>query len=147
MRYLLGTVVPLPQGGRWLFAVAYSRQENDLAGTSDGRTLRSSLEQLWTAVARRGQLKPVAIALVGSKLARVNDLDRRELAILIIETFLRARWNGAAVAPELRLVLMPGDVNSVDVPGVARYVDSLDQDGGTVTGSALPPTAPEGPRP
>lgn len=128
-RYPLGTVVPLPHEGRWIFAVAYTRQGNDLSGSSDPRQLRHSLDQVWRSVAVRGQLRPVAVPVVGSGLARVHELSRAELAVMIVETFTDAQRERAAVSRELRVVIRPDEVDEIDLPGLARFVEALDQDG------------------
>jgi DNA-binding SARP family transcriptional activator len=129
VRYPVGTVVPLPHEERWIFAVAYSRQGNDLLGRSSPDELRLSLKCLWNAVALRGQLRPVAIPLVGSGLARIHELNRTQLAAMIVETFAAAQRDRASVSPELRIVIRPQDVDTADLHGLARFIESLDQDG------------------
>jgi hypothetical protein len=129
LRYPVGTVVPLPDQDRWIFAVAYARQGNDLLGRSSRAELRLSLKQLWTAVGRRGQLKPAAVPLVGTKLSRVAGATGTELVTLIIDTFARAGWTGPAITQDLRIVLRPQDLGPVDLPAVERYLDTLDEDG------------------
>jgi DNA-binding SARP family transcriptional activator len=129
LRYPIGTVVALPHEDRWIFGVAYTRQGNDLVGSSSREELRLSLEQLWIAVVRRGQLKPVAIPLVGSGLSRVPDVTGTGLLTLIVDTFVRAGWTGSVVAQELRIVVRPQDLGMIDLPAVERYLDSLDEDG------------------
>ena len=129
VRYPVGTVVPLPYEDRWIFAVAYTRQSNDLVGQSSRPELRLSLEQLWVAVGRRGQLRPVAIPLVGSKLARIPGATGTELLTMVVDTFVRAGWNGSVITPELRIVLRPEDLGAVDLQAVERYLSTLDEDG------------------
>ena len=89
-RYPVGTVVPLPAGRRRVFAFVHCRQGLDLVTHSSGAELRASLENLWRSVRVHGLLKPVAIPLVGSGLARVTELSREQLMIEIIDTFLRS---------------------------------------------------------
>ncbi|ACU75425.1 transcriptional regulator, SARP family [Catenulispora acidiphila DSM 44928] len=128
-RYPVGTVVALPHEDRWIFGVAYTRQRNDLVGESSREELRLSLEQLWVAIGRRGQLKPVAIPLVGSRLSRVPGVTGTELLLLIVDTFVRAGWTGSVAAQELRIVLRQEDLETVDLPAVERYLSGLDEDG------------------
>jgi hypothetical protein len=129
VRYPVGTVVSLPHEGGWIFAVAYSRQGNDLLGRSSPRELRLSLERLWNVVALRGQLRPVAIPLVGSGLARIHDLSRPQLAAMIVETFTAVQRDCGMVSPELRIVIRPQEIDESDLPALARFTESLDQDG------------------
>ncbi len=123
-RYPVGTVAPVPLGGRRLFAFAHCRQHLDFTNHSSGPELRHSLERLWEAVRVYGNLKPVAIPLAGAGLARVTDLAREQIAILIIETFTRA-CQGGPVAPELRLVIPARDLARLELPRVARHVGAL----------------------
>lgn len=127
-RYAVGTVVPLPLSGRRVFAVVHCRQGLDLVTHSSTAELRQALEQAWRAVRQHGLLKPVAIPLVGAGLARVNDLGREQLMIMIIDTFLKS-CRDSRCAPELRIVLRPSDVELIRVPDVARFVEALDQEG------------------
>ncbi|MFR9795180.1 macro domain-containing protein [Streptomyces sp. MS06] len=127
IRYPIGTVVPLPLSGRRVFAFAHCRQGNDLVTRSDPDDLRLSLERLWADVAVHGLRKPTAIPVVGSGLARV-ELESEQLMILIIDTFL-ASSRTERHTPELRIVVRPGDLNSIRVSEVARFVEALDRNG------------------
>jgi hypothetical protein len=127
-RYPVGTVTPLPLDGRRVFAVVHCRQDLDLVTHSSAGELRLALEQLWRAVRQQGLLKPVAIPLVGAGLARVNELSREQLMIMIIDTFLES-CRDARCAPELRIVLRPADMERVRILDVARFVEALDEDG------------------
>ncbi len=133
-RYPIGTTVPLPIGGRRVFATAYSRLGNDLVARSGPADLRASLEQLWRSVARHGLFKPVAIPLVGSGLARIVDLDRSQLMALIIETFARSCRSGPPVAPELRIVIRPAELAKTDLSAVERFLQVLDRGRSAVGG-------------
>lgn len=134
-RYPIGTTVPLPIGGRRVFATAYSRLGNDLVARSGPADLRASLEELWRSVARHGLFKPVAIPLVGSGLARIVDLDRSQLMALIIETFARGCRSGPPVAPELRIVIRPAELAKTDLSAVERYLQVLGRGRSAVGGS------------
>lgn len=127
-RYPVGTVAPLPFDGRRVFAVVHCRQDLDLVTHSSAAELRLALEQLWRAVRQQGLLKPVAIPLVGAGLARVNELSREQLMIMIIDTFLES-CRDSRCAPELRIVLRPADMERVRILDVARFVEELDEDG------------------
>jgi DNA-binding SARP family transcriptional activator len=119
-RYPVGTVATLYHATRRVFAVAYSRMGNDLMARSTLPALRLSLESLWDAVYRHGQLKPVAIPLVGSSLSRTGATNE-ELLTMIVESFLtglRRRYLG----PELRVVLPPPLFDQMDVSEVLKMV-------------------------
>jgi O-acetyl-ADP-ribose deacetylase (regulator of RNase III) len=127
-RYPVGTVVRLPLDGRRVFAVVHCRQDLDLVTHSSAAELRLALEQVWRAARQHGLLKPVAIPVVGADLARVNELSREQLMIMIIDTFLKS-CRDSRCAPELRIVLRPSDMERVRIPDIARFVEALDQDG------------------
>jgi DNA-binding SARP family transcriptional activator len=127
-RYPVGTVVPLSLDGRRIFAFVHCRQDLDLTTHSTPAELRLGLEQLWRSVRRHGLLKPVAIPLVGSGLARVTELTREQLMIMIIDTFLKS-CRESRCAPELRLMLRKSDLRWVRISDVARFVETLDRDG------------------
>jgi hypothetical protein len=126
-RYAVGTVATLPQDGRRVFALVLCRQDRDLVTRSSAGELRLALERLWESVRKQGLLRPVAMPLVGSGLARVA-LSREQLMIMIIDTFLRS-CAAERSAPELRIVLLPADLRQTRISDVACFVEGLDEDG------------------
>jgi hypothetical protein len=130
-RYPVGTVAPLPLDGRRVFALVHCRQGLDLVTRSTAEELRHALEQLWESVRVQGLLRPVAMPLVGSGLARVG-LSREQLMIMIIDTFLKS-CALERCAPELRIVLRPADVRLVRISDIARFAEALDKDGNPST--------------
>jgi DNA-binding SARP family transcriptional activator len=127
-RYAVGTVVPLPLDGRRIFAFVHCRQGLDLVTRSSPEELRLSLDQLWRSVRVHGMLKPLAIPLVGAGLARVTELSPEQLMIMIIDTFVKG-CRDERCTPELRIVIRPGEVERIRISDVARFVETLDQDG------------------
>ncbi|HEV2638889.1 MAG TPA: macro domain-containing protein [Actinocrinis sp.] len=124
-RYPVGTVVPLAVDGRRVFATAYSRLSNDLVARSGPADLRRSLELLWPSVATYGMYKPVAIPLVGSGLARIVELRREELVIMIVQTFVAACRRDPTTAPELRIVLLQEELGKTGLAQIERYLSGL----------------------
>ncbi|GGV00589.1 hypothetical protein GCM10010182_17350 [Actinomadura cremea] len=122
-RHPLGTVVPLRRGGRLVFAVAYSRMGNDLVARSSLPELRTALRRLWAAVETHGQRRPVALALPGTGLSRV-DRPFDELFAALVDSFLDASRNGP-VASQLRVVVAPPDVENYPVERMAAYLHAL----------------------
>jgi DNA-binding SARP family transcriptional activator len=127
-RYAVGTVVPLPMNGRRIFAFVHCRQGLDLVTHSTAAELRLSLDRLWQSMRTNGMLKPVAIPLAGSGLSRVAELSREQLMIMIIDTFIK-NSRDERFAPELRIVIRPQDVERIRMSDVARFVETLDQNG------------------
>jgi len=128
IRYPLGTVVAVPLNGRRMFGFAHCRMGLDLVTRSSAEELRFSLERLWQSVKVHGMLKPLAIPLAGAGLARVPDLTREQLMIMIIDTFLRSCVD-ERYTTELRIVIRPSDLERIRVSDVARFVETLDADG------------------
>ncbi|GAB1817739.1 macro domain-containing protein [Herbidospora sp. RD11066] len=127
-RYPIGTVVPLHLPGRRIFAVAYSRQGNDLVAQSSPADLRHGLDALWASVAVRGLYKPVAIPVIGSGLARVAELSREQLVIMIADSFLTA-CRRRRTSPELRIVVRSEEQAQIRLDDVERFIETLDHDG------------------
>jgi hypothetical protein len=117
-RYPVGTVATLHHATRRIFAVAYSRMSNDLMARSSMDMLNAGLANLWDAVYRQGQLKPVAMPLVGSGLSR-TEASHDELLAVIVGSFLeraRTRYLG----PELRIVIQPATFDLIKVAAVLK---------------------------
>lgn len=129
LRYPIGTAVPLVLDGRRIFATAYSRLGNDLVARSSGHDLRSSLKQLWFVVAQHGMYKPVAVPLLGAGLSRIMDLERVDLLKLIIDSFLQGCRDHSALAPELRIMLRPEDLERTPMEPLVDFVENLAPDG------------------
>ncbi len=117
-RYPVGTVATLHLATRRVFAVAYSRMGNDLMAQSSLPLLKTSLTNLWEAVYRYGQLKPVAMPLVGSGLSR-TDASYEELLSLIVNSFVGSA-RGRYLTPELRVVISRSIFDTIDVPGALK---------------------------
>jgi hypothetical protein len=128
-RYPLGTVATLHQANRRVFGLAYSRMGNNLVAHSDVATLRTSLENLWEAVYLHGQLKPVAIPLIGSGLSRVHDANPDDLLSLIVTSFT-ASSRRRYICPELRIIVREPAFEKI------RIAEILRQAHGSCPGSA-----------
>lgn len=124
IRYPIGTVVPLAQPGRRIFAVAYSTMGNDLIARSSLDDLGLSLDRLWDAVFLHGRLTPVAIPLIGSGLAGIDLPGHEDLLTLVIESFLR-RSRHQRIAKELRVVISPSILDEIKLLEVAAYMRGL----------------------
>lgn len=117
-RYPIGTVATLHHATRRVFAVAYSRMGNDLMAQSSLPLLKASLSNLWEAVYRYGQLKPVAMPLVGSGLSR-TDASYEELLTMIVDSFVQSA-RARNLTPELRVVIPQSIFDMINVPEVLK---------------------------
>jgi DNA-binding SARP family transcriptional activator len=125
LRYPVGTVVPVPLGGRLLYAAAYSRLGNDLVARSRQEDLAITLDRVWESAAQYGRMLPIALPLLGSGLARITQLHSEQLLCMIVESFLRGCRKHSTVAPQLRIVLRPEDLERLDMAEVAKGVAAL----------------------
>lgn len=125
-RYPIGTVATLYHATRRVFGVAYSRMGNDLMAQSSLPMLQTSLQSLWDAVYRYGQLKPVAMPLIGSGLSR-TDATYEELLTLIVSSFA-ASTRDHYLGPELRVIVQPPVFDVIDMTEVLKSVRNAGRD-------------------
>jgi DNA-binding SARP family transcriptional activator len=127
-RYPLGTVATLHHAKRRVFGVAYSRMGNNLVAQSGLAVLRTSLANLWEAVYLHGQLKPVAMPLVGSGLSRVHEASYDDLLTMIVRSFITSSRE-RPICPELRIIIQRPVLEKVRVAEVLRYIREDAEDG------------------
>lgn len=123
-RYPIGTVAVLGPPRRRLYLVAYSRMGNDLVPRSSVNDMWLSLSRLWDAVYEHGQRRPVAMPVVGSGLARIDQLSPEGLVQLILLSFV-ARSRESPICRELRIVIRPSDASRFDLRALRRYLNRM----------------------
>ncbi|MGW6742139.1 macro domain-containing protein [Streptomyces sp. NPDC055025] len=106
-RYPIGTVAVLERDGRRIFAVAFSRMDNNLTAGSTAESLKHSLSNLWQEISRRGSERTVAMPVIGSGLSRL-ELSREELVRMTLASY-REHARSRPICRELRIVLHPSD--------------------------------------
>jgi hypothetical protein len=123
-RYRIGTVAVLePEGdGRRIFAVAVSHMDNNFIARSSYGFLQASLTGLWAEI-RRGGGRPVAMPIIGAGLSRV-DVSLDPLLQEIITSFSRETQT-QPVCSELRIIVLPSDLTSVDILAAASSARGL----------------------
>jgi Domain of unknown function (DUF6430)/Bacterial transcriptional activator domain len=132
-RYPVGTVATLHHATRRVFAVAYSRMGNDLVAQSSMSMLSASLDRLWDAVHLHGQLKPVAMPLIGSGLSRTHA-SPADLLAMIASSFV-ASSRARHACPELRVIVPQSTFDKTRAAEVLRSArarhpgSSLERDG------------------
>jgi DNA-binding SARP family transcriptional activator len=118
-RYPLGTVATLHHANRRIFGLAYSRMGNNLVAHSSLPVLRTSLENLWEAVYLHGQLKPVAMPLIGSGLSRIREASHDDLLSLIVRSFT-ASSRRRYLCPELRIIVPEAAFEKIRIAEILR---------------------------
>jgi hypothetical protein len=123
-RYPIGTVAVLGDAGRLVFAVAYSRMGNDLVPRSSVSDIWTSLDRLWAAVYERAERRPVSMPVIGSGLARIDELDREALLKLVLISFM-ARSRETPICHELRVLIHPADLGTVSLLEIDAFLRAL----------------------
>lgn len=131
-RYAIGTTVPLSlpaDNRRTAFAFVHCHQDEGFVTRSTPEDIAAALNGLWTAARLRDMYKPLAMPVVGSGAARVKDLNRTQLIIKIIASFLGSCRENGRCATELRIMVPGPDLVRTSVPEIRRYVRELGADG------------------
>ena len=118
-RYPLGTTATLHHANRRIFGLAYSRMGNNLVAQSSLAALHTSLENLWEAVYLYGQLKPVAMPLIGSGLSRVREASLDDLLTLIVRSFTESS-RGRYICPELRVIIQESAFEKIRIAQILQ---------------------------
>lgn len=123
-RYPLGTVAVLGSPRQRYFLMAYGTMRNDLTVSSGPDQLWRSLGELWQSVHLHARREAVALAVIGSDLARVDSMDHASLIKLILLSFV-TRSRESVVCKELTIVVHPGDYERVDMLELAAFLRTL----------------------
>ena len=118
-RYPVGTAVTLHLANRRVFGLAYSRMGNNLVAQSSLTVLRNSLDNLWEEVYLNGQLKPIAMPLIGSGLSRVHEASHDDLLSMIVRSFT-ASSRRRYICPELRVILQEPAFEKIRIAEILR---------------------------
>ncbi|MFJ6554510.1 macro domain-containing protein [Streptomyces luteogriseus] len=123
-RYPIGTVAVLTRENRRIYCVAYSRMSNSLVAKSSVDDLWHSLGNLWSSVAMQGHLDHLAIPILGSDLARVDNLNRESLLRMILLSFV-ARSREGVVTRDLTVLIHHRNAQDVDMHELQAFLKSL----------------------
>jgi hypothetical protein len=124
VRYAIGTVAVLNYANWRIFALAYGHMGNDLVTRSTRDDIRIALDCLWDAHYAHGQLRPIAIPLIGTGLARVERHDPADLLKLIVQSFV-THSRKVRISPELRVVIRPNELAQIDLADVAKAINAM----------------------
>lgn len=115
MRYEIGTVATLVVGSKKYFCSAYSYMGNDLKAQSNIQRLSKSLEMLWQEIRLKGQRDAIAMAVLGSDLARIgNTASHSNLIKLIVSSFILASRENP-ISEKLIIVVHPSNLKKVNM--------------------------------
>jgi len=112
----------------------------DGVARSSVEELLLGLNRLWDAVDQRAHQEALAIPLLGAGLARLDYLEAQDILRLILLSFV-VRSRERRVCRELRVLIRPEDLNRIDLPSIAAFLQSLGAGG--ARGRAPPPALPQ----
>ncbi|WP_405613532.1 macro domain-containing protein [Streptomyces sp. NBC_00076] len=123
-RYPLGTVAVLGSFETRYYCVAYSRMGNNLAAQSSVDALWLSLSRLWDVIDETGNRRSVSMPVIGSDLARVDNLDYESIVKMVALSFV-ARSRKSIITRALTIVIHPRDCARIDMNEMAAFLNSL----------------------
>jgi hypothetical protein len=124
IRYPIGTVVTLAVGTKKYFCSAYSRMGIDLKAQSNIKLLSVSLEMLWDEIRARGQNERVAMAVLGSDLARIGNASHSNLIRLIVLLFILASRE-QFVTKELIILIHESNLDKVNLMELDEFLQNI----------------------
>lgn len=122
-RYALGTVVPIREGGRRYYGIAYSYMGNDLVARATVESLWEGLHKLWDQVIADGR-QPISVPIFGPKLAKIDHLHRETLLRIIVLSFV-ARSRHEIVSEKLTVVIAQADQASINMPEFDAFLKTI----------------------
>lgn len=114
IRYPIGTVATLIVGIKKYYCSAYSFMGNDLKAQSDIKKLSASLDMLWEEIRLKGQRGKIAMAVLGSDLARIGTASHSNLIKLIVSSFLLASRE-SPISEQLTIIIYPSNLEKVNM--------------------------------
>ena len=120
-RYPIGTVATLTMGTKKYFCSAYCRMGNNLKAQSDIKKLSTSLEILWEEIRLKGQCEKVAMAVLGSDLARIGTASHSNLIKLIVSSFILASRE-KQITKELVIVIHQSNLEKVNMMELNEFL-------------------------
>ncbi len=126
-RYKIGTTIVLHEHNRKFFCCAYSRMGEDLKASSNIHNLWDSLYGIWNKLRHEGELKTVAMPVIGTSLARVGEISSYTLAIKLILLSFIINSRIEPISKELVIVIQEDDVKKADLLEIKDFIGSLDK--------------------
>lgn len=123
-RYPIGTVATLTVGTKKYFCSAYSRMGNNLKAQSSIKELSKSLELLWEEIRLKGQRDKIAMAVLGSDLARIGNSSHSDFIKLIVSSFILASRE-QPITQELVIVIHQSNMDKVNMVDINEFLQNF----------------------
>jgi hypothetical protein len=111
--YPIGTVAPVKLPGRTFYFVAMSRLNDEGNAKSTVREVEEALEKLWAFIADRGELREVAVPLMGTGRGRLA-VPRKKMVERVAQSFADASRE-KVFSGKLVIVIRPADAEEFGV--------------------------------
>lgn len=97
---------------------------NDFRAQSDITKLATSLEKLWEEIRVKGQRERVAMAVLGSDLARIGTASHPNFIKLIVSLFILASRD-KPITQELVIVIHPTNQGKVNLMELNEFLQNF----------------------
>ena len=111
--YPIGTVVKVTAGTKTFYFLAMSRLNAHGTASSTLRDVEDALEGLWQFIANQGNLRDVAVPLIGTGRGRI-DTSRKKMTEKIAQSFADAA-KGKVFCNKLTITIHPADADRFQV--------------------------------
>lgn len=124
-KYPLGTTATLAGEGRKYFCCGYSSLDSaTYKAESDVDTIWNALSHVWDAIRIHGELRPVAMPVIGSSLARVTGGTCATLIrLILLSYFVHSR--SQPISREFTLVISDKDLHGVNLVEIEDFARTL----------------------
>ncbi len=113
LEYPIGTVARVKSHGRTFYFVAMSRLSVDGTASSSLRDVEDALESLWDFILKKGELKDLAVPLMGTGRGRITQA-RKKMSERIAQSFSEGSTN-QLFSNRLSIVIRPQDAEKFGV--------------------------------
>ncbi len=111
--YPIGTVAKVTAGTKTFYFLAMSRLNSHGTASSSLRDVEDALEKLWLFIASHGNLRDLAVPLVGTGRGRI-DTSRKKMTEKIAQSFADAA-KGKVFCNKLTVMIHPSDADRFQV--------------------------------
>lgn len=125
-KYPIGTTVTIKSNNRCVFLCAYCNMNKFCKAKSNIEYLTTSLNELWKEIRNNGECNPVAMALLGTGLSRINISNESILKLILIH-FISSS-NEEIITKHLTIVLNKKDKNLYNLSNIENKLKELSKE-------------------
>lgn len=125
-KYPIGTTITLNSNDRCTFLCAYSDMNEMCKAESNIEHLTTSLNELWKEIRNNGECKPVAMALLGTGLSRINISNESILKLILVHFIVSSKEE--IITEHLTIVLSKNDKKSYFLSNIENKLKELSKE-------------------